>query len=57
MSEPSKLQFVTAKMILRYVKRMKNFGVLYQENKDNQLVEYTDSDRAGFFMWKNIISW
>jgi len=30
MSEPSKYHFTTAKQILRYLKRTRNFGILYK---------------------------
>ena len=47
MTEPSRLHFVAAKRILRYVKGMKNFGFLYLEYR-KRVVGYTDSDWPGY---------
>ncbi|XP_014631455.1 uncharacterized protein LOC114411183 [Glycine soja] len=47
MSNPSKAHFAAAKRILRYVKGTKDFGILYETDKDFNLTGYTDSDWAG----------
>ena len=69
MSEPSKLHFAAAKRILRYVQGTKSYGVVFQAEKDNKLVGYSDSDWAGsiddrkstsgnvFFLGTKPISW
>ena len=35
------------KMILRYVSRTTNYGVMYTSNSDFKLIDYTDSDFVG----------
>ena len=69
MSNPSKAHFATTKRILRYVKGTKDFGILYEANRDFNLTGYTDSDWAGitddrkstsgyvFLLGKKAISW
>ena len=47
MSNPSKAHFAAAKRILRYVKGTKDFGILYEADRDFNLTGYTDSDWAG----------
>ena len=44
MSNPSKAHFVAAKRILRYFKGTKDFGILYEADRDINLPGYTDSD-------------
>lgn len=69
MNEPSKAHFTAAKRILRYVKGMKNFRILYKIDEDCSLTGYTDSDWAGciddrkitsgyvFQLGSKIVSW
>ena len=69
MSNPSKAHFAAAKRILRYVKGTKDFGILYEADRDFNLTGYTDSDWAGitddrkstsgyvFLLGKKAISW
>ncbi|XP_014624146.1 secreted RxLR effector protein 161-like [Glycine max] len=47
MSNPSKTHFAAAKRILRYVKGTKDFGILYEADRDFNLTGYTNSDWAG----------
>ena len=47
MSEPSKDHLTTANKILRYIKGTKNYGIMYETEKDFKLTGYTDSDWAG----------
>jgi len=44
MSECSKAHFVATKRILRYIKGIKNYGLLYKREKDARLVGCADSD-------------
>ncbi|XP_028196700.1 uncharacterized protein LOC114381653 [Glycine soja] len=46
MSNPSKAHFVAAKRILRYVKGTKDFGILYEVDRDFNLTGYTNSNWA-----------
>ncbi|XP_020522563.1 uncharacterized protein LOC110007206 [Amborella trichopoda] len=69
MSKPSKLYFVVAKRILRYVQGTKSFSLKYSTEKDSSLVGYTYSDWAGslddrkstsgyiFCLGSKVISW
>ena len=47
MSNPKKPHLYVVKRILRYVKGTINFGILYKETKDCQVMEYCDADYAG----------
>jgi len=49
MNEPSKLHFVAAKRILRYLQGTKKLGIKYVKEENNELVGYTDSDWVGSF--------
>lgn len=69
MSDPSRLHFVAAKRILRYIQGTKNHGLKYIKEQQNKLVGFTDSDWAGslddrkstsgfvFCLGSNVISW
>ncbi|KAG6518300.1 hypothetical protein ZIOFF_021704 [Zingiber officinale] len=47
MNAPSKLHFVAAKMILRYLQGTKTLGIKYLKEEDSKLVGFCDSDWAG----------
>ncbi|XP_050257635.1 uncharacterized mitochondrial protein AtMg00810-like [Quercus robur] len=47
MNQPSKLHYVAAKRILRYLQGTKKLGILYKKENGNNLVGFTDSDWAG----------
>lgn len=47
MSNPTKTHFAAAKRVLRYLKGMKNVGLKYTKEENNNLVGYVDSDWAG----------
>lgn len=47
MNEPSKLHYVAAKRILRYIKGTKDFGLKYEKEVNSNLIGYSDSDWAG----------
>jgi len=44
MGEPSEAHFAATKRILRYIKGIKNYGLLHKIEKDTGLVQYTDSE-------------
>ena len=47
MTHPKVEQWTTKKRILRYVKGIIDFGILYGESDALQLTGYTDSNWAG----------
>ena len=47
MSNPNKPHLDAVKRILRYVKGTINFGILYKEIKDCQVMGYCDADYTG----------
>ncbi|KAL0332850.1 UNVERIFIED_CONTAM: Retrovirus-related Pol polyprotein from transposon TNT 1-94 [Sesamum calycinum] len=47
MNEPSKLHFAAAKRILRYLQDTRKLGITYVKEKENKLIEYTNSDWVG----------
>ncbi|XP_057535503.1 secreted RxLR effector protein 161-like [Amaranthus tricolor] len=47
MSKPSKDHLIATKRILRYIKKTKSYGIMYETKKDFKLTEYTDNDWAG----------
>ena len=47
MSNPKKPHLDAVKRILRYVKGTINFGIIYKETKDYQVMGYCDADYAG----------
>ena len=47
MVQPSKLHYVVAKRILRYLRGTKKRGILYKKENDNNLVGFIDSDWVG----------
>eukprot|EP00253_Pinus_taeda_P020956 PITA_20956 len=47
MERPKEAHWQAAKMILRYVKGTKRFGILYTTSECSDLIGYTDSDWAG----------
>ena len=47
MSNPKKSHLDAVRHILRYLKGTINFGILYKETKDCQVMEYCDADYAG----------
>ena len=47
MNELSKDHLTVVKRILKYIKGMKNYGIMYETEKDFKLTRYTDSDWAG----------
>ena len=47
MSNPKKPHLDAVKHILRYVKGTINFGIIYKETKDYQVMGYCDADYAG----------
>ncbi|XP_038987033.1 secreted RxLR effector protein 161-like [Phoenix dactylifera] len=67
--QPSKLHFVAAKRILRYLQGTKEFGIKYVKEEDSKLVGFTDSDWAeslddqkstsgyNFCLGSDVISW
>ena len=68
MERPKEAHWQAAKIILRYVKRTKRYGILYTTSEDFELIGYTDSDWAGsidvrktsgyvFHMGSRAISW
>eukprot|EP00253_Pinus_taeda_P022186 PITA_22186 len=69
MERPKEAHWQAAKIILRYVKDTKKFGILYNVSEHSDLVGYTDSDWAGsvddrkstsgyvFHMGSGAISW
>ena len=69
MSDPSNHHFAAVKRILRYIQGTKGYGIRYTQEKEAQLVGYTDSDWAGaiddrkstsghvFFLGSKVISW
>ena len=69
MEKPKDAHWQAAKIILRYVKGTKRFGILYTASECSDLVGYTDSDWAGsvddrnstsgyvFHMGSGAISW
>jgi len=47
LSDPRESHLTTVKRIFRYLKRTKNFGLLYRKSLDYKLVEFCDADYDG----------
>lgn len=47
MSQPTELNLMAAKRILRYVQRTVDFGILYKKEGNTDLAAFTDNDYAG----------
>lgn len=47
-SNPMEAHMLVAKRILRYVQATTDFGILYKRNYTHELMEYIDSDYAGY---------
>ena len=69
MERPKEAHWQAAKIILRYVKGTKRYGILYTTSKKSELIGYTENDWAGsiddrkstsgyvFHMGSGAISW
>ena len=44
MENPSRFYFAATKKILRYLQGTKDYGILYKEQDDNKLIDYSDND-------------
>jgi len=51
--DPSRLHFATTKRILQYLWGKKDHGILYKKQKDNRLIGFSNSDRAGSYDDRN----
>ena len=47
MENPSEAHLLTAKRIFRYVKGTADFGILYKNSENSNLIRFSDSDYAG----------